>query len=38
MTPGEVYELVIEPYPTANRIKAEHCIRIDVSISNLPHS
>ena len=36
MTPGEVYELVIEPYPTANRFKAGHRIRIDVSSSNFP--
>ncbi len=36
LTPGEVYELVIEPYPTANRFKAGHRIRIDVSSSNFP--
>ena len=36
MTPGEVYELAIEPYPTANRFKAGHRIRIDVSSSNFP--
>ena len=36
MTPGEVYELTIEPYPTANRFKAGHRIRIDVSSSNFP--
>ena len=36
MTPGEVYELTIEPYPTANRFKAGHRIRIDLSSSNFP--
>ena len=36
MTPGEVYEFVIHPYPTANRFKAGHRIRIDVSSSNFP--
>jgi len=36
MTPGEVYELTIEPHPTANRFRAGHCIRIDVSSSNFP--
>ena len=36
MTPGEVYELTIEPYPTANRFKAGHRIRVDVSSSNFP--
>ena len=36
LTPGEVYELVIEPYPTANRFKAGHRIRIDISSSNFP--
>ena len=36
MTPGEVYEFQIEPYPTANRFKAGHRIRIDISSSNFP--
>ncbi|MCY4661585.1 MAG: CocE/NonD family hydrolase [Acidobacteria bacterium] len=36
MTPGEVYELTIEPHPTANRFQAGHRIRIDVSSSNFP--
>ena len=36
MTPGEVYEFEIRPYPTANRFKAGHRIRIDVSSSNHP--
>ncbi len=36
MTPGEVYELTIEPFPTANVFKRGHRIRIDVSSSNFP--
>ena len=36
MTPGEIYEFIIEPYPTANRFKAGHRIRIDISSSNFP--
>ena len=36
MMPGEVYEFVIEPFPTANRFKAGHRIRIDISSSNFP--
>ena len=36
MTPGEVYELVIEPPPTANVFKKGHRIRIDISSSNFP--
>ena len=36
MAPGEVYEFVIEPFPTANHFKAGHRIRIDVSSSNFP--
>lgn len=36
MTPGEIYEFVIEPYPTANHFKAGHRIRIDISSSNFP--
>ncbi|MDP2959517.1 MAG: CocE/NonD family hydrolase [Longimicrobiales bacterium] len=36
MTPGQVYELVIEPYPTANVFKKGHRIRIDISSSNFP--
>lgn len=34
--PGEVYELVIQPFPTANLFKAGHRIRVDVSSSNFP--
>ena len=36
MTPGEVYEIAIEPYATCNLFKAGHRIRIDVSSSNFP--
>jgi len=36
MTPGEVYELVIDPPPTANVFKKGHRIRIDISSSNFP--
>ena len=36
MTPGEIYEFIIEPYLTANRFKAGHRIRIDISSSNFP--
>ena len=36
MTPGEVYELTIEPFPTANRFKKGHRIRVDISSSNFP--
>ena len=37
MTPGEVYELTIEPFPTCNLFKAGHRIRLDISSSNFPH-
>jgi putative CocE/NonD family hydrolase len=36
MTPGEVVPLTITLYPTANRFKKGHRIRIDVSSSNYP--
>ena len=36
MTPGEVYELAIELYPTSNLFAAGHRIRIDISSSNFP--
>lgn len=36
ITPGEVYELSIEPFPTANVFKKGHRIRIDISSSNFP--
>ena len=34
--PGEVYRLVIRPFPTANVFRKGHRIRIDVSSSNFP--
>lgn len=34
--PGRVYELTIEPFPTANVFKRGHRIRVDVSSSNFP--
>lgn len=36
MTPGTVYEFVIEPYPTANLFRRGHRIRVDISSSNYP--
>ena len=36
LTPGEVHEFVMEPYPTANTFKQGHRIRLDVSSSNYP--
>lgn len=36
MTPGEVYAVRIEPFPTANVFKKGHRIRIDISSSNFP--
>jgi putative CocE/NonD family hydrolase len=36
ITPGQVYELTIRPFPTANLFKKGHRIRIDVSSSNFP--
>ena len=35
-TPGEVYEITIEPYATCNLFKAGHRIRLDISSSNFP--
>lgn len=37
LTPGEIYEFVIEPQPTSNRFLAGHRIRLDISSSNFPH-
>mgnify|MGYP002622254086 FL=1 len=37
MEPGEVYEVVIEAFPTSNLFQAGHRIRVDVSSSNYPH-
>jgi putative CocE/NonD family hydrolase len=36
MTPGETYEITIEPFPVANVFKKGHRIRLDVSSSNFP--
>jgi hypothetical protein len=36
MTPGVVYEIMIEPFPTANVFKKGHRIRVDLSSSNFP--
>jgi putative CocE/NonD family hydrolase len=36
MTPGEIYRLEIEPFPTANVFKKGHRIRVDLSSSNFP--
>jgi putative CocE/NonD family hydrolase len=36
MTPGEVYEIEISAFPTANVFKKGHRIRIDISSSNFP--
>jgi hypothetical protein len=36
MTPGEIYRLEIEPFPTANVFKKGHRIRVDISSSNFP--
>lgn len=36
MTPGEVYKLEFDLFPTANRFAAGHRIRIDLSSSNWP--
>jgi putative CocE/NonD family hydrolase len=36
LEPGQVYELTIVLYPTSNRFKAGHRIRLDISSSNFP--
>lgn len=36
ITPGDVYEFYMEPYPTANVFGVDHRIRIDISSSNYP--
>lgn len=36
MTPGEIYEIEISPFPTANVFKKGHRIRLDISSSNFP--
>ncbi len=37
MTPGQVYRLRIEPFPTSNLFQRGHRIRVDISSSNFPH-
>ncbi|WP_020613681.1 CocE/NonD family hydrolase [Sediminispirochaeta bajacaliforniensis] len=37
MVPGEIYEVFVEAFSTANLFKKGHRIRIDVSSSNYPH-
>ena len=34
--PGQIYEMVIRPFPTANVFKRGHRIRVDISSSNFP--
>jgi putative CocE/NonD family hydrolase len=36
MQPGEVYEIDVTPFPTANVFKQGHRIRVDISSSNFP--
>ncbi|HJQ60999.1 MAG TPA: CocE/NonD family hydrolase [Vineibacter sp.] len=36
MTPGEVYQIEVTAFPTANRFGRGHRIRLDVSSSNFP--
>jgi len=36
LTPARIYEMEIEPFPTANVFKKGHRIRIDISSSNFP--
>ncbi|MEM9209566.1 MAG: CocE/NonD family hydrolase, partial [Pseudomonadota bacterium] len=36
MRPDDVYEIQLNPFPTANRFRAGHRIRLDVSSSNYP--
>ncbi|MDB5762848.1 MAG: antibiotic hydrolase, partial [Herminiimonas sp.] len=36
MTPGEVYQIQIDAFPTSNLFKKGHRIRIDISSSNFP--
>jgi uncharacterized protein len=37
LTPGEIAEIVIEPFATSNLFKKGHRIRLDISSSNFPH-
>ena len=36
MTPGEIYELEITLFPTANRFAAGHRVRLEIASSNFP--
>lgn len=36
LVPGEVFEIVVEPMPTANLFRTGHRIRLDISSSNFP--
>lgn len=36
MRPGEIYQFIIQLYPTSNLFKAGHRIRLDISSSNFP--
>jgi putative CocE/NonD family hydrolase len=36
IVPGQVYDLTIRPFPTANVFKKGHRIRLDISSSNFP--
>ena len=36
MTPGQIYELEVTLFPTANRFQAGHRIRLEISSSNFP--
>ncbi|MEA3176557.1 MAG: uncharacterized protein QOI59_80 [Gammaproteobacteria bacterium] len=37
LTPGQVYAIKVEAFPTSNLFKRGHRIRVDVSSSNFPH-
>lgn len=37
MTPGEVYCIRIDAFPTSNLFKKGHRVRVDISSSNFPH-
>ncbi|HZT00657.1 MAG TPA: CocE/NonD family hydrolase [Steroidobacteraceae bacterium] len=37
LEPGRVYRLEIDMWATANRFKAGHCVRLDISSADFPH-
>ena len=37
MTPGRIYRIRIDAFPTSNRFSPGHRIRLDISSSNFPH-